>query len=201
MIPSKPGILERQQQQHSSCSWSPSLQQLGREKEESETDYGDLWCHTDGGKCEQAYLYVCVIVPSENCTPLSAHSCRWHWSYTLLHIYSKSWRRLEKNKHYAACQLKQLLNISNEWVPVATELTLSLSAEADADRCQWSDICGDTLVLTVCDGLFLWQVVYDCLASGFRVCSWVSVLLELLLCHQVCPQLPVQCGSCRDRAN
>ena len=49
--------------------------------------------------------------------------------------------------------------------------------------------------LTVCNSLLLWEVEYDGFAWSLWVWSRVSMLLELLLCHQVCPQLPVQCGS------
>lgn len=52
--------------------------------------------------------------------------------------------------------------------------------------------------LTVCDALLLGLVVNDGLAGGRGVRPRVSVLLELLLCHQVRLHLPVQCGSCRE---
>lgn len=52
--------------------------------------------------------------------------------------------------------------------------------------------------LTVCDALLLGLVVNDGLAGGLGVRPRVSVLLELLLCHQVRLHLPVQCGSCRE---
>lgn len=62
---------------------------------------------------------------------------------------------------------------------------------------QQLSIYGVMQLLTVCNGLFLWEVVYDGLARGLRVRSRVSMLLELLLCHQVRLQLPVQRDSCR----
>lgn len=48
---------------------------------------------------------------------------------------------------------------------------------------------------TICVGLFGRDVVYDGSSSHLRVWSWVSVLLELLLRHQVPLQFSVQNGS------
>lgn len=49
--------------------------------------------------------------------------------------------------------------------------------------------------LTIYSGLFLGEIVYDGFARGLWVWSRVPMLLKLLLRHQVCPQLSVQCGS------
>lgn len=197
--------------QHSSYSWFPSLQPLstGRQRQEEETEVEEETKEKKGGKKkvgvqERFDGFILKDKHSSASSPNADHV----------------WKRLQQEcvTMKPLCFLRRPQWKLHSSLRMQLPLALILYSAPHRQHTLFSAAEGQRTVrpktgeqhrlgqwtqkvwrFTVCIGLFGREVVYDGSSSRLRVWSRVSVLLELLLRHQVALQFPVQYGSYNGR--